>query len=162
LPIIFCTSFVFWWFFWHLTQIPSSDFPFAARIWPIQARSAYLIFTANSGMEQSLLLQALKPSVMVGSGIVGMFLYVTMAALNVPIIFFYGLLGGLGQPTHVGLNLIIGALIGRYIFRKKFGAEKWARYTPVVVAGFMCGMGLAGMTAVACSLVVNCVKSLPY
>lgn len=161
LPIIFICSFLFWWFFWHLHQIPSSAFPFAARVWPVAARQAYLIFTANSS-EAPLLLQAINPAIIGGSAGVGMVIYLGLAAIGQPVAFFYGLIGGLGVPTHVGINIVLGALAGRYIFRRRFGEFRWQRYVPVVVAGFSCGMGLAGMTGVAISLIVNCVQDLPY
>jgi len=160
-PIVFVSSFLFWWFFWHLNQIPSSAFPFAARLWPVAARQAYLIFTANSS-DSPLLLQALNPPVILGACGVGLALYMGMGLLGLPIVFFYGLIGGVGAPLHGGLSLFIGALLGRYYFRRKIGAEKWSRYVPVVVAGFSCGMGLAGMTAVALSLIVQCAKDLPF
>lgn len=161
LPIIFISSFLFWWFFWRLNQIPSSSFPYAARVWPVAARQAYLIFTANS-TESPLLLQALNPKIIGTSVGVGTLLYMGLAALGLPVQFFYGMLGGLGAPTHVGINAMIGALAGRYYFRRKFGKVRWRRYVPVVVAGFSCGMGLAGMTGVAISLIVNCAKELPF
>lgn len=161
LPIIFVSSFLFWWFFWRLNQIPSSAFPYVARIWPVAARQAYLIFTANSS-ESPLLLQALDPAIIGGAAGVGMFLYLGLIAIGQPVQFFYGMLGGLGAPTHVGINAMIGALAGRYYFRRKFGKKRWRRYVPVVVAGFTCGMGLAGMTGVAISLIVNCAKELPF
>ena len=161
LPIIFVSSFMFWWFFWHLNQIPSSSFPYAARVWPIAARQAYLIFTANSS-DSPLLLQALNPTTIICACAVGLAIYMLLGRLGLPVIFFYGLVGGVGVPLHGGLSMMIGALAGRFYFRKKFGKEKWSRYTPVVAAGFACGMGLAGMTAVATSLIVHCVKELPF
>ena len=66
------------------------------------------------------------------------------------------------DTTHAVINILIGALAGRYYFERRFGAQRWQRYVPVVVAGFSCGMGLAGMTGVALSLIANCVKELPY
>jgi len=161
LPIIFISSFLFWWFFWKIQQIPSSSFPFAARLWPIAARQAYLIFTANS-TENPLLLQALRPGVIAGSAGVGLALYAGLGMLGVPVQFFYGLLGGIGVPSHVGISIFLGALTGRYYFRRKFGEIKWSKYVPVVVAGFSCGIGLAGMTGVACALIAKCVQDLPY
>ncbi len=161
LPIIFVSSFLFWWFFWKIQQIPSSSFPFAARLWPIAARQAYLIFTANS-TENPLLLQALRPGVIAGSTGVGLALYAGLGMLGVPVQFFYGLLGGIGVPSHVGISIFLGALTGRYYFRRKFGEKKWSKYVPVVVAGFSCGIGLAGMTGVACALIAKCVQNLPY
>jgi hypothetical protein len=161
LPIILISSFLFWWFFWKLSQIPSSSFPYAARIWPVAARQAYLIFTANSE-KSPLLLQAIDPRVIAGAGGVGLAIYALLSVFGLPVQFFYGLIGGIGVPTHVGINIMLGALVGRYYFRRKFGKERWGRFVPVVVAGFTCGAGLAGMTAVAISLVVNCVRELPF
>ncbi len=163
-PIVFICSFLFWWFFWHLNQIPSDQFPFASRIWPVAARQAYLIFTANNPApgETSLLLQAIKPSLIIGGCGAGVVLYGALAFFNLPVIFFYGIVGGVGQPLHVGLPLIAGALLSRYFFARKFGVECWNRYVPVVAAGFSCGMGLAGMTAVALALIAQCTHTLPF
>jgi len=161
LPIVWASSFLFWWFFWHIQQIPSSAFPYAARIWPIAARQAYLIFTANSS-DHALLLNALRPGVIGGAAGIGLALYAGMSALGLPIQFFYGMLGGVCAPTHVAVNLLIGALASRYYFQRRFGEARWSRYVPVVVAGFSCGMGLAAMAGVGISLVVNCVKELPF
>ena len=160
-PIIFACSFLFWWFFWHLNQIPSVSFPYAARIWPVAARQAYLIFTANSS-DQPLLLQALNPRTIIGAFTVGIALYAGLSTLGMPVIFFYGLIGGIGQPLHAGLPLLVGALAGRYFFQRRFGRKQWSRYVPVVAAGFSCGMGLAGMTAVALSLIAQCTRELPF
>ncbi len=160
-PVIFVSSFLFWWFFWHLSQIPSDSFPFAARIWPVAARQAYLIFTANS-TDQSLLLQAIKPMVIGVSMLAGLVIFAGFSWTGVPVIVFYGMIGGVASPLHAGLPILIGALLGRYYFSRKFGKEKWKRYVPVLAAGFSCGMGLAGMTAVALSLISQCTKSLPF
>ena len=160
-PIIFVCSFLFWWFFWRLNQIPSVSFPYAARIWPVAARQAYLIFTANSS-DQPLLLQALNPKTIAGAFGVGLALYMGLSALGMPVVFFYGLIGGLGVPLHGVLPMLIGALAGRYYFRRRFGPKLWSRYVPVVAAGFSCGMGLAGMTAVAFSLIAQCTRELPF
>ena len=154
-------AFLFWWFFWKLNQIPSDSFPFAARVWPVAARQAYLIFTANSS-EHPLLLQALKPAIILGSLGVGMLLYGGIAAVGAPVIVFYGLVGGVGQPLHLGLPLLVGALAGRYYFAPKFGKDLWKRYIPVVAAGFSCGMGLSGMTAVAFALISHSTRDLPF
>lgn len=61
-----------------------------------------------------------------------------------------------------GLPLLVGALLGRYYFARKFGRDLWKRYVPVVMAGFFCGMGLSGMTAVALSLIAHCTRDLPF
>jgi len=159
--IVFASSFLFWWFFWHLNEIPSDSFPYAARIWPVAARQAYIIFTANSG-QHSLLMQALKPALIGGSFCVGLLLYGGLSLAGLPVVFFYGLVGGAGAPLHGGVALLIGALLGRYYFQRKFGAERWSRYIPVVAAGLSCGLGLAGMAAVALSLIAQCTRDKPF
>ncbi|MGD0090492.1 MAG: peptide transporter [Planctomycetota bacterium] len=159
--IIFISSFLFWWFFWRLNQIPSDSFPYAARTWPVAARQAYLIFTANSGAD-SLLRQALKPLVIGGSCGIGLLVYGALALAGAPAVFFYGLVGGVAAPAHVGLSLLAGALLGRYYFSRKFGPETWARYVPVAAAGIACGLGLAGMAAVALSLIAHSTRELPF
>ena len=161
MPVILIGSFLFWWLFWHINQIPSSSFPFASRTWPVAARQAYLIFTANAE-EHPLLLEALKPSVIAGSCAVGIVLYSAFGVLGVPAAFFYGMIGGVGVPLHGGVALLAGGLMGRYYFRRRFGPRRWSRYVPVVVAGFSCGMGMAGMTAVALALIAQAPKDLPY
>ena len=161
LPIIFVSSFLFWWFFWRINQIPSSSFPFAARVWPVAARQAFLIFTAN-GSDSPLLLQAINPAVIGGAAGIGLAIYAGLSAFGLPVQFFYGLLGGIGVPSHAGINIMLGALAGRYYFRRRFGAQRWSHYVPVAVAGFSCGLGLAGMAGVAVSLIVNCVQALPF
>ncbi|MCB9770207.1 MAG: hypothetical protein H6752_18570 [Candidatus Omnitrophica bacterium] len=161
LPVSLITSFLFWWGFWKMNQIPSDSFPFISRTWPVQARQAYLILTANSG-EHSLLLDALKPDLIAGGAIVGFLAYGGVWLLGLPATVFYGLVGGTAMPLHMGLLLMGGALLGRYVFKKKFGEERWTRMVPVVTAGFACGMGLAGMLAVGAAILSYCTKSLPF
>lgn len=159
-PIIFAASFLFWWFFWKVNQIPSSSFPFAARMWPIAARNAYVIFTANSA-ETPLLLEAIKPLVIIITAVIGLVLYGGLSAVGMTVV-FYGMVGGVNQPFHMGFSLLLGALVGRYYFRRKFGEQKWSRYVPVVAAGFACGTGLAAMIGAALMMIVQSTRDLPF
>ncbi len=74
IPIGLVASFLFWWFFWHLSQIPSGDYPYTARIWPFAARTQFLYWTATSE-GNPLLLEALKPTLMIGGAVIGLVLY---------------------------------------------------------------------------------------
>ena len=47
MPIIFLASLIFWAFFWHSSQIPSSQHPYAAKFWPIHATFQALFNTIN-------------------------------------------------------------------------------------------------------------------
>ena len=79
-----------------------------------------------------------------------------------PLLFFYGFIGGIGNLPHNTIPTMIGALLGRYYFAKRFGLERWQLYTPVLLAGFACGTGLIGMAAIALALIAKTVNYLPF
>ena len=56
------------------------------------------------------MLEALKPDLILGAAGVGLALYGLLSWLQFPVVFFYGLIGGIGQPLHVGLPMLFGAL----------------------------------------------------
>jgi hypothetical protein len=53
-------------------------------------------------------------------------------------------------------------MVGRYYFAKKFSQASWSQYTPILAAGFGCGMGLVGMTCIAIKLIASAITQLPY
>jgi hypothetical protein len=110
----------------------------------------------------SLFYQALNV-VYVGSGIgLGLILYGFLSIFGLPIMLIYGVVRGLGQSTPHGVILeVVGALLGRYFFLKKYGKE-WRHYAPVLLAGFSCGMGLTGMLAMGCTLILKSLSQLAY
>jgi len=57
---------------------------------------------------------------------------------------------------------LIGGLLGRYYFARRFGVADWRRYAPVLLAGFSCGMGLIAMVAIALGLIAKSVSFLPF
>ncbi len=70
---------------------------------------------------------------------------------------------------YVGAGTLLGAvtyilltLFGlRYFFRRRYGAM-WGQYSPVLLAGFSCGMGLMGMFAMGLTLILKSLGRLPY
>ena len=92
----------------------------------------------------------------------GVFAYVSLSALGLPTLLVFGMVRGLGQgtPSFVVLELI-GALVGRFYFRKRFG-DMWLKCTPVLLAGFACGMGLIGMVAVAFTILNKMMAPLVF
>jgi len=58
--IIMVASFVFWGFFWHTSPIPSPQFPYAQKFWPINATMQSIWLTANKPGGANWLLKALK------------------------------------------------------------------------------------------------------
>ncbi len=162
LPVMLIASFLFWAFFWNTSPIPSPQFPFAQKMWPISATMQSIWISSNSQGSQSFLLKALKPPVMLWSGGAAMALYTVLMVSKAPILLFYGLVGGVGAMPHYTIPQFGGAMLGRFYFARRFGAEKWKMYAPVVLAGFSCGMGLMGMSSIALALISKSVSYLPY
>ena len=161
IPVSLVCSFLFWSFFWYLEEIPSSTYPYTARMWPFFARNQALFMTATSTNTQWLL-QAIKPTLIASGFFVGLALYGAVAALGLPALFYYGLIGGIAGWPNAAIPLFIGACVGRYVIARRLGAEKWRRYVPVLCAGYACGVGLVGMLAVGVAIISRAVSGLPF
>ncbi len=161
LPIVIIASLLFSQFLWQLAPIPSTNYPYAQELWHLQALNTLLMQTAT--LEgNSLFFQALN-SLYVSCGVFfGILVYAILSFMGLPVLLVYGVVRGLGQSTPHGLILeLLGALLGRYYFLKKYG-KQWRQYAPVLLAGFSCGMGLAGMFAMGCTLILKSLNKLPY
>ncbi|MFP5223375.1 MAG: peptide transporter [Acidobacteriota bacterium] len=160
-PVVMIASLLFSQFIWQLAPIPSAAYPYAQELWHLQALNNLLMQTST--LEgNSLFFQALNGSYM-GAGLgLGLVTYAGLNALGLPVLLVYGVVRGLGQHIPHGLILeVIGALLGRYYFHKKYGAM-WRQYAPVLLAGFSCGMGLTGMFAMGCTLILKSLGKLAY
>jgi len=160
-PVVMIASLLFSQFIWQLAPIPSSAYPFAQELWHLQALNSLLMQTST--LEgNSLFFQALN-WVYVGAGtVLGVVLYLILTLFGLPVMLVYGLVRGLGQSTPHGLILeVVGALLGRYFFLRRYGAM-WRQYAPVLLAGFSCGMGLMGMFAMGLTLILKSLARLPY
>jgi hypothetical protein len=163
LSVILPASFMFWSFFWKTSPIPSAQFPFIQRMWPIEATMQSIWWTANrKSISENWLLSALRPNVIIGAGIGTVILYSITAAFKLPLLFFYGFMGGIGGQPMVTIPVFAGAMLGRYYFRRRFGEVRWSQYAPVLGAGFGCGTGLTAMTGIAVALVTKSVNYLPF
>ena len=162
LPVILIASLLFWAFFWHTNPIPSPQFPFAQKFWPLHSTMRTIWITANQEGGNQWLMQALKPNIMVLSGMGALGLYAGLVMFKIPVLYFYGLAGGVGALPHGVIPTFFGAMLGKYYFARRFGVEKWRMYAPVLLAGFSCGMGLMGMSSIALALISKSVSYLPY
>ncbi len=160
-PVVMIASLIFSQFLWRLAPIPSSAFPYAQEIWHLQALNSLLMQTSTLEGD-SLFYQALNGN-FVGAGLVfGLGTYMLLAVFGLPVLLIYGVVRGLGQSTPHGMILeLLGALVGRFYFYKRYGAM-WRQYAPVLLAGFSCGMGLAGMFAMGCTLILKSLGRLAY
>ncbi len=159
--LLFGCSLLFWQYIWRLNPIPHVTYPYAQKYWEFTAmQQAFWISATTEGNE--VFKQAVKLPV-IGSGLgAGLGVYGLFSLLGWPVLSIYGFIRGLGQIPHFFIPEFAGALIGRYVFARRYGAETWRRYTPVVAAGFACGMGLSAMVSIAAALIFQSLKELPF
>jgi len=70
LPIILIGGFMYWQFVWSNAPIPSSQYPFALRIWPLQASQQAIWNQINKEGGASYVLKAIQPTT-IGIGAAG-------------------------------------------------------------------------------------------
>jgi len=160
-PVVMVASLLFSQFIWQLAPIPSASYPYAQELWHLQALNTLLMQTST--LEgNSLFFQALNGwYVSAGLGL-GLVTYLLLMLFGLPVLLVYGIVRGLGQSVPHGLILeVVGALLGRYYFLKRYG-KPWRQYAPVLLAGFSCGMGLMGMFAMGATLILKSLGKLAY
>ncbi len=160
-PLLLTCSIIFCAFLWKISAIPSPAYPFAAKLWPMGAFYRTLWATATK-TGKSFVLEAIKLDKVALGGGIGLLFFAITRLFNLPTLFFYGLCQGVRTWPHLSIPMFIGALIGKYHFQKRFGKEKWRSYVIVASAGFLCGMGLAGMISIGIVLISRAVIQLPY
>jgi hypothetical protein len=160
-PIILISSIFFMSFIWSLAEVPSTVYPYAQRMWELQAQQTSIVYSSTLG-EYSLFEQAFNwRYVGVGTGF-GVTLFAGMSWLGAPTFLVYGLIRGLGQTIpYAVIPQFLGALIGRYYFQRRLGLQ-WRQYVPVVTAGFMCGMGLVATLCIGITFLSKAIIQLPF
>lgn len=162
LPLILLFSFVYWGFLWYTNDIPSSQFPYAQKIWPQYAVQTSIWSQINAPGGATWVKNAIKPDLIAWAGVASLIFYAFTRVINAPTLFFYGFVGNVTNLPHYTLPMFVGALLGRYYFAKVVGRERWQMYAPVLLAGYSCGMGLISMCAIALALISKTVSYLPY
>ena len=159
LPMSFVLSFVFWSFIWHSNAIPSHAFPFVQKMWELQARSNLIMWSATMGGpgETTMFQQAFHPvEILVACGLTVVVFWVFRWA-GLPIMFIYGIIRGAGGMPHGLMLEVVGALIARFYFHRKYGAKRFLQIAPVLLAGYATGAGLIAMLGVAFALIAKSV-----
>lgn len=160
-PVILISSILFANFIWGLNPVPSAVYPFAQKMWELEAANRSIIFSSTLG-EFSIFEQAFDWTYVAAGAGFGGALFAIMSFAGAPVFLVYGVVRGLGQSMpHILIPQMIGALLGRYYFRKKLGL-KWQQYIPVVAAGFFCGQGLVATVGVGITFLSRAVIQLPY
>jgi len=151
-----------WQYLWRLAPIPSYVYPFAQKMWPLNAYSQALLWTTTT--ERGRILMPLKPNIILTFFTLAILAYLPFALIpKLSVLLYYGLVQGLSGMPFGGLLTLAGALVSRFYFEKNYADKaEWRRYATVLVAGYACGMGLIGMFCAALAMVSKAVTQLPY
>jgi hypothetical protein len=147
-PLMILASYLFWSYISSLGPIPSDNYPYVQKFWP-QFAQMKALWAASMQEGQSLLFQSLKPVVIGLALLVSLGFFGVFSAFGISAQYIYGGLGAMAAYPHNAIMIFIGALLGRFVFARRFGREKWTNYTPILTVGFMAGMGLTGMFSIA-------------
>jgi hypothetical protein len=160
-PIIVIGSLLFAHLIWGLGPIPSPQFLFAQQWWEVTAAQQSIVFSSTLGGFTEFE-EAFRGSyILLGLGL-GILLLGGFTWLGAPTFFVYGIVRGLNQTLpFVVIPQFVGALVGRFYFRRRMGL-RWRQYIPIVFAGFSCGMGLVATLCIGLTFVTKSVFALPY
>jgi hypothetical protein len=163
-PLIFILSFAFWAFIWKSAAIPSDMFPFAQKMWDLQAKNTVLLYSATLPTDgvKPLFYEALHPEVIGGAFGFGMISFIVLTLFKLPVMAVYGFVQGVGQMPHAFIPIVIGAFIGKYYFHKRFGQKRWLEIAPVLAAGYGTGIGLIALLGVSLNLIIKAISPAPF
>ncbi|MHA1833393.1 MAG: hypothetical protein ACTSV7_05330, partial [Candidatus Baldrarchaeia archaeon] len=129
------SSFIFTNFFWYMSPIPSSAYPATIIYWPVDALSwARMQVWVWSGYLFK------SEWIMTGLGL-GTAISVITYVLKMPYALIMLITGALmGIPF--AFAQFLASIIGDKFIKPTFGADKWYRYRPLIVMGYLLGDGL--------------------
>ena len=116
----------------------------------------------QSSDDKPILFEALKPKVIGAGFIVGLVSFVVLSVFGLPILLVFGYIRSLTSIPHYLITEIIGALLARYYFWKKYGKQQWRLYAAVLMVGFQVGMALVGMASVSIAMIQKAVSVLLF
>ncbi len=161
-PIATILSLLFWSLIWRLAPIPSPAYPYAQKMWHLEALQRGLWFTSTLNPEHSTFYKAWNKWYALGGFGSAIVLYAVLRSLRLPILLVYGVVRGFGILPHYVFPQMAGALISQFYFIPRFGARRWKQYATVLMAGYSCGMGLVGMGTIALALIGKAVSQMPF
>jgi hypothetical protein len=160
LVVLTLAGLFYWSYLWGLGDVPSDQYPYAKEMWPFFAKNAAL-WTSALGEGNNQILSALKPPVILGSAGIFLALFGILSVLNIPLAYYFGAVGGVGQFPYIAVTMLIGLGL-RMVVARRLGADRLRRFAPVMMAGFSAGFGIAGMLVVAVVLIKSAVSAIVY
>lgn len=172
IPLLFVLSLGFWAFIWRADAVPSDLFPAAQVNWELAAKNQVLLLSstfvpegedaAGANVMESQFMQAIHP-VTIGAGFAGCVgLYALLSTFGLPVMLVYGIVRGLGQLPHFMALELVGALLGRLYFQRKYGTKRFLTHAPALLAGYLSGVGLMSMIVMALMLIKSAISSSPF
>ena len=173
MPLLFILSLLFWSFIWHSDPIPSDLFPAARINWELHAKNQVLLWSSTfvapgedpsekTIWDSEFMKEAVHPWVIGTSFTSTVILYFVLNFFNLPIMLIYGMMRGFGNLPHFMILEVVGALVGRRYFHKKFGRKEFLRNAPALLAGYLTGVGLISMATMAMKLIKSAVSAAPF
>jgi hypothetical protein len=172
IPVLLLLSLMFWAFIWKSGPVPSEAFPNAALRWELIAKHQTLLFSstfvpegqdpATHSILDSEFMQAIHPEFIATGFGVSVVLFTLLSIFGLPVMLVYGLVRGFGDLPHVMVLEIVGAMLGRFYFQKKFGPQNFLRMAPTILAGYFTGVGLIAMATIAIRLIQQAVSGTPF
>lgn len=161
-PFIIVCSVFFAQLIWSMGPIPSSSYPYANMMWEFQAKNKTLLYSSTMGGYSQFNDAFSAGNIGIGFG-AGMIMFGVLSFFGAPTLLLYGCVQGLNQTMpHIVIPQLIGALLGKFYFERKFGFKSWRQYAPVLSAGFFCGAGLVTMFCIGVMFLAKAVIKLPY
>jgi hypothetical protein len=171
-PVLFILSFIFWAFIWQSNAVPSDIYPAAQKNWELMSKQNTLLYSSTFRLEgeenseksfaDSEFAKALHPKTIAIGASSTVILFAIFSVFGLPTMLIFGMIRGFGQLPHFMILEILGAVVGRFYFQKKFGSNNFLRMAPTVLAGYFTGVGLIGMATIAMTLIKNAVSSSPF
>lgn len=162
MPIVIASLIIFSGLIWSQAPLNSNQYPYVQKVWDLMSKNRALMISSTLEGKRSLFFEALRGDYFTIGLVAAGLLYAGLSAFGLPVLLIFGVVRGLGQTNPaVVLPEMVGALLGRFYFRRKFG-PMWMKYTPALYAGFVCGVGLVGMMAVAIRLIAKSIAPLAY
>jgi hypothetical protein len=162
LVMLLVCSFIYWSIIWKMQPIPSSAYPYVQQFWPLNAFDTCLWISSTLGEGKNWLMSAFRGDIVLWAMAAGFALYGVIKIVGAPVMLFYGMISGVSLWIHRALPMLVGALLGRYYFARRFGEKRWKSYSPVLLAGFGCGMGLVMTGSAGIALIAKQVSAIVF